>query len=285
MKRSILIVLAASLLLIAAGIVAYPMIANYLNDKYQSTIRTEYVKELETLDDADIRAEREAALAYNESLSPIRYDRDAVEAASVYYNDLLNLHGSGLMGYVEIPKIDVNLPIYHGTSEEVLQRGIGHLIGSSLPIGGKGFHSVLTGHSGLAGARLFSDLDQLSVGDTFFLHILGETLVYDVTEINTVLPYENDLLLADSEEDLCTLVTCTPFGVNTHRLLVKGIRIPYEKAEVVADAVEKAKPVKSTWAANYKKGLVIGGGLALGVILLGLLFAFLRKNRRKRHET
>ena len=131
---------------------------------------------------------------------------------------------------------------------------------------------------------MFSDLDQLSVGDTFFLHILGETLVYDVTEINTVLPYEIDLLLADSEEDLCTLVTCTPFGVNTHRLLVKGTRIPYEKAELVAEAVEKAKPVKSSWVANYKKGLVIGGGLALSVILLGLLIAFLRKNRRKRHE-
>ena len=122
MKRSILFFLAASLLLIAAGVAAYPMIANYVNDKYQSTIRTEYVKELETLDDADIRAAKEAARAYNESLFPIRYDRDAVEAASVYYDDLLNLNGSGLMGYIEIPKIDVNLPIYHGTSEEVLQR-------------------------------------------------------------------------------------------------------------------------------------------------------------------
>ena len=185
------------------------------------------------------------------------------------------------MGYVEIPKIDVNLPIYHGTSEEVLQKGIGHLVGSSLPIGGEGFHSVLTGHSGLAGAKLFSDLDQLVPGDTFFLHILGETLAYEVTEINTVLPYETELLLAVPGEDLCTLVTCTPYGVNSHRLLVRGSRVPYEKA--MEEALETPKEtVRSTWKENYLRGLAIGGGSALGAVLLGLAIAWLR--RRKRHE-
>ena len=260
------------------------MIANYINDKYQSSIRTEYAQALEALGDREIREARQSAIAYNESLLPIRYDQEALQAAAESYDELLNLHGSGLMGYVEIPKIDVNLPIYHGTSEEVLQKGIGHLLGSSLPIGGAGCHFVLTGHSGVAGMRLFSDLDQLSPGDVFFLRVLGETLAYQVVEINTVLPYETDLLLAVPGEDLCTLVTCTPFGVNTHRLLVRGSRIPYEKAEAVAEVVEKAAPVKSTWEENYRKGLVIGGGLALGVILLGLLVAFLRNKRRKRHE-
>lgn len=284
MNRTILMILAVLLVLLAVGMTVYPLIANYVNNQYLSVVRGDYENAVKGLDSGVYDAAREAAQAYNEGLNPIRYDKDAVEAASVSYSELLDLTGSGLMGYVEIPKLDLQIPIYHGTEEEVLKKGVGHLIGSSLPIGGAGSHSVLTGHSGVAGMRLFSDLDQLVSGDVFFLHVLGETLTYQVVEINTVLPYETDLLLAVPGEDLCTLVTCTPFGVNTHRLLVRGSRIPYEKAEAVAEVAEKAAPVKSTWAANYRKGLMIGGGLALGVILLGLLVAFLRKKRRKRHE-
>ena len=283
MRRITFVVLTIILFVGAVCITSYPMVANYINDKYQSTIRTEYVKELETLDDTEIQAARQAAKDYNEGLFPIRYDRDAIHAAAKSYDGLLNLHSTGLMGYVEIPKIDVNLPVYHGASEEVLEKGIGHLIGSSLPIGGEGFHSVLTGHSGVAGARLFSDLDQLAVGDVFYLHIIGETLAYEVTEINTVLPYETDLLLAVPDEDLCTLVTCTPYGVNSHRLLVRGSRVPYEKA-VETEAETPRKPVRSTWKENYLQGLAIGGDSALGAILLGLLIVFLQKKRRKRHE-
>ena len=282
MKRKLILILSVLLFMGAVSITAYPMIANYINDKYQSTIRTEYAQEVKAMDDGEIREAQAAATAYNERLLPIRYDREAVQAAAESYDDFLNLHGSGLMGYVEIPKIDVNLPIYHGTSEEVLQKGIGHLLGSSLPIGGEGFHSVLTGHSGLAGAKLFSDLDQLSLGDRFYLHILGETLAYEVAEINRVLPYETELLLAAPGEDLCTLVTCTPYGVNSHRLLVRGTRVPYEKT--LEEALETPKePVRSTWKENYLQGLVIGGGSALGAVLLGLGL-FLLKKRRKRHE-
>ena len=186
------------------------------------------------------------------------------------------------MGYVEIPKIDVNLPIYHGTSEEVLQRGIGHLIGSSLPIGGEGCHSVLTSHSGLAGARLFSDLDQLMPGDTFFLHVLGETLAYEVTEINAVLPYETDLLLAAPGEDLCTLVTCTPYGVNSHRLLVRGLRVPNEDvAESVPEMIEE--PSRSTWKEKYLQSLAIGGSVALGIVLNGIFLITLIKKQKRRY--
>lgn len=282
MKRKLTVILSVLLFMLAAAVTAYPMIANYINDRYQSTIRTEYAHEMELMDDSEIREARQAAIAYNESLLPIRYDREAVQAAAESYDDLLNLHGSGLMGYVEIPKIDVNLPIYHGTSEEVLQKGIGHLVGSSLPVGGEGFNSVLTGHSGLAGKRLFSDLGQLVPGDAFFLHVLGETLAYEVTEINRVLPHETELLTAVAGEDLCTLVTCTPYGVNTHRLLVRGSRVPYEKA--VEEAMETPKePVRSTWKENYLQGLVIGSGSALGAVLLGLGIAWLK--RRKCHET
>ena len=282
MKRKLILILSILLFMGAVAITAYPMIANYINDKYQSSIRTEYAQELEALEDSEIRETRQAAIAYNERLLPIRYDRESIQAAAESYDELLNLHGSGLMGYVEIPKIDVNLPVYHGTSEEVLQKGIGHLLGSSLPIGGEGFHSVLTGHSGLAGAKLFSDLDQLAPGDTFFLHVLGENLAYEVAEINTVLPYETELLLAVPDEDLCTLVTCTPYGVNTHRLLVRGFRVPYGKA--MEEALETPKEtVRSTWKENYLRGLALGGGSALGAVLLGLGL-FLLKKRRKRHE-
>ena len=283
MKRKLILILSILLFMGAVAITAYPMIANYVNDKYQSTIRTEYAQEVEAMDDGEIRETRQDAIAYNESLLPIRYDREALQTAAEDYDSLLNLHGSGLMGYVEIPKIDVNLPIYHGTSEEVLQKGIGHLLGSSLPTGGEGFHSVLTGHSGLAGAKLFSDLDQLAPGDTFFLHVLGETLAYEVAEINTVLPYETELLLAVPGEDLCTLVTCTPYGVNSHRLLVRGSRVPYENAVEETAKEAPKEPVRSTWKENYLQGLVIGSGSALGAALLGVGF-FLLKKRRKRHE-
>ena len=283
MKRKLILTLSVLLFMGAVAITAYPMIANYINDKHQSAIRIEYAQEVEALEDSEIRDARQAAIAYNESLKPIRYDREALQAAAESYDELLNLHGSGLMGYVEIPKIEVNLPIYHGTSEEVLQKGIGHLLGSSLPIGGEGFHSVLTGHSGLVGKRLFSDLEQLALGDRFYLHVFGETLAYEVTEINRVLPHETELLTSVAGEDLCTLVTCTPYGVNSHRLLVRGSRVPYEKAaEETAKEVPK-EPVRSTWKENYLEGLAIGGGSALGAVLLGLGIAWLR--RRKHHET
>ena len=282
MKRIGIITLALLLFLTAVAITAYPMIANYVNDKHQSAIRIEYAQEVEALDDSEIREARQDAIAYNESLLPIRYDREAVQTAAESYDDLLNLHGSGLMGYVEIPKIDVNLPIYHGTSEEVLQKGVGHLVGSSLPIGGEGFHSVLTGHSGLAGKRLFSDLEQLTLGDCFYLHVLGETLAYEVTEINRVLPHETELLTAVAGEDLCTLVTCTPYGVNTHRLLARGSRVPYEKAAEETTKEVPKEPVRSTWKENYIQGLAIGGGSALSAVLLGLGIAWLKG--RKHNE-
>ena len=283
MKRIIMIVLAVLLLLTAAGITLYPWISNYVNDKYQSTVRTEYVKEIEMQTDTEIQAAKQDAQAYNESLNPIRYDREAVQAAGERYFDLMDLTGSGIMGYVEIPKLGVNLPIYHDTEEPVLQKGVGHLIGSSLPVGGKGTHCVITGHSGVAGKRLFSDLDQLVPGDTFYLHVLDEVLAYRVEECNTVLPYETDLLLTEEENDLCTLVTCVPFGVNTHRLLVRGSRIPYQAAAEIETTVAYT-PAKSTWKEQYKKSLVFGGAAALAAVAAGLLVFFFRKKRRKRHE-
>ena len=280
MKRAIMIILAVGLLLTAVLIALYPMISNYVNTKYQSTIRTEYEAELRTLDDTELREARAAADAYNAALSPIQFNREGVAAAAMDYNSLLNLTGSGIMGYVVIDKIGVNLPIYHGTGETVLEEGVGHLIGSSLPIGGTSTHAVLTGHSGVAGKKLFSDIDQLVVGDVFLLFVLDETLAYQVTEINTVLPHETELLKLVKGEDLCTLVTCTPFGVNSHRLLVRGTRIPYEEAaQIIEQIQDEPEPVKSTWETQYVAGLLLGGGGLTIVLILSFVIP-LRKRRK-----
>ena len=288
LKRAIMIVAAVLLLLIAVLIVLYPMISNYVNNKYQSTIRTEYEAELQDMDDTALQDARIAAEAYNASLAPIQFNREGVAAAAtVDYDALLNLSGSGIMGYVVIDKIGVNLPIYHGTGETVLEEGVGHLIGSSLPIGGPSTHAILTGHSGVAGKKLFSDIDQLEIGDVFLLRVLGETLAYQVVEINTVLPHETALLELVSGEDLCTLVTCTPFGVNTHRLLVRGSRIPYEmSAEIIEQAAEEQpESTKSTWEAQYITGLLIGCGGAMAIAAVVLVFLLLRRKKHTKEET
>ena len=283
MKRKAIIALAVLLLIAAAGLTVYPLVSNYVNDKYQSLVRIEYVEEIEKTNAMDLVDAKAAAQAYNDNLSPLRYHREAVQAASENYENLLKLNGSGIMGYVEIPKLEINLPIYHGTGETALEKGVGHLLGSSLPIGGPGCHSILTGHSGVAGNKLFSDIDQLSEGDVFYLRVLDETLAYEVEAVNIVLPYETELLAPVRGRDLCTLVTCYPYGVNTHRLLVRGKRIPYEEAvEIEENAGEE--PVRSTWKEQYIKGLVIGGDCALAAALLGLAISWLRRKRRKTDE-
>ena len=285
MKRTILILLAAFVFLAALGITVYPLVSNYVNDRYASEVRTDYTRKVQELDDAEIQKAFAAAQAYNESLLPLRFSKEAVQTASEEYDRMLNLNDSGIMGYVEIPQIQVKLPIYHGTGEDILQKGVGHLTGSSLPIGGEGCHCVLTGHSGVAGNRLFSDLDQLQVGDVFYLYILDQTLAYQVTEINRVLPHETDLLAPVAGKDLCTLVTCYPYGVNSHRLLIRGTRIPYEDAVIIEEqAAANEAPAKSTWKEQYYAGLAIGGGTAVVAIVVGAIILLLRRKRRCPNE-
>ena len=289
-KRTFLLILTVFLMAAAIAFAAYPAISNYVDTKYQSTVRTDYVKQIHESDKSSLQKLWNAANAYNDAaaLRPMQYDQDSIAAASVHYDNLLNPFGSGIMGYVEVPKLEINLPINHGTSESALQDGIGHLLGSSLPVGGKGTHTVLTGHSGVAGKKLFSDLDQLAVGDVFYLKILGKTLAYQVTEINTVLPYETELLRAVPGEDLCTLVTCTPFGVNSHRLLVRGSRIPYHgdpdpEIQVDPENQESGKPVvNSTWQDQYFLGLMIFGGITGAAILSFIAVLFLRHRKRRK---
>lgn len=227
-RRSVLPnVLIALVFLLGLGILLYPGVSNLYNQWRQDQLVSDYDETVNELGDDALEAAREAARAYNAALSPTFSDaftNTEIPTDDEYWQ-LLDVSGNGVMGTIEIPKIQVRLPIYHGTGETELQSGIGHLYGTSLPVGGAGTHSVLSGHRGLPSALLFTDLDQLQVGDRFGLHILGETLAYEVDQILVVEPTNVSSLVPEEGSDYCTLVTCTPYGVNTHRLLVRGHRV------------------------------------------------------------
>ena len=280
MKQKALTICGAILVfLLALGITLYPLISNWYNEKHRSEIHTQYKEIIQQVDTSELDRARELAHEYNAAILPgtqlsDAFSKEALLWASEDYEHQLNLAGDGTMGYVEIPLIQVNLPIYHGTDSDTLEVGIGHLLGSSLPVGGTSTHSVLTAHSGMAGQKMFSDIDQLEEGDVFYLQILGETLAYQVDAIHVVLPHDTTYLGITQGEDQCTLVTCTPFGVNTHRLLVRGSRIPYEEAEVIVEEqLQVEEPPKSTWEQQYLKGVLFGvGGVgAAGLIYGGIL--------------
>lgn len=278
-RKIITISLAVLFFLLALGLTIYPVFSSRYNEAHQSQIHTEYQEAVNALPDTAIPEARAAAQSYNKELwSSIvqygSYSKDSVTSAMEEYAGLLDLTGTGTMGYVHIPKLAVSLPIYHGTEEETLDRGVGHLIGSSLPIGGSSTHAILTGHSGLASQKMFSDLDKLEIGDTFYLEVLNEFLAYEVDQINTVLPHDTTYLGLEEGKDLCTLVTCTPFGVNTHRLLVRGHRVAYTPEDEESPTIEPAEtsePVDSTWEQEYEKGVYF----AIGVIVVICLILFL----------
>ena len=288
MKKILTIGGAILVFLLALGITLYPVISNFYNQRHQSQIHTQYEAVVKQTDDSELIRARELAQQYNEAIQPgsrpdDAYSRDAILEASRNYEDQLNLAGDGIMGYVEIPLIRVNLPIYHGTASETLDVGIGHLLGSSLPVGGESTHSVLTAHSGMAGQKMFSDLDKLKIGDVFYLQVLDETLAYQVDQIKTVLPHDTTYLGILEGEDLCTLVTCTPFGVNTHRLLVRGTRIPYEEAEmIVEEQLQVEELPKSTWEEQYIKGILFGIGAVILIAALYGYYLYWRKHRKSR---
>lgn len=284
-KKIIILCVAVFAFLIALGITLYPMISTWYNERHQAEVHIHYQEKVEQVDNTKLIEAKELAVAYNQTILPGAQDEDsfskeALLSASENYGSLLNLAGDGIMGYVEVPTIGVTLPIYHGTNNSTLERGVGHLLGSSLPVGGESTHSVLTAHSGMASQKMFSDLDRLKIGDIFFLDVLGEKLAYQVDQIKTVLPYDTTFLQTEIGNDLCTLVTCTPFGVNTHRLLVRGTRIEYEEAEVIVEEkLETEEPVKSTWEQQYLQGILIGIG-AVVILGLGLLvFWYVRRRR------
>ena len=286
-RRQILSIIGLVLVfLLALGLMLYPLISSKVNAKYASEIQTSYEAVIEKADNSALLDAKEKAIAYNESITPgasvdDAYSQDALLTATRDYDGLLNIAGDGIMGYVKIPKIGVQLPIYHGTDNDSLERGIGHLLGSSLPVGGDSTHTILTAHSGMASQKMFSDLPQLEIGDVFYLRILGETLAYQVDQINTVLPHDTTFLGIEQGEDLATLVTCTPFGVNTHRLLVRGERIPYEEAETIVETTQE-EVVESTWEQHYMKGILIGICVVIILVILAIIMWLIGRNRHEK---
>ena len=229
-------------LLIGALLLLYPTISDYWNSFHQSRAIASYAEQVADLDDNAYEQVWAEAYAYNKTLDNNTSRFVMTEEQKETYEALLNVADNGVMGYIEIPKIKCNLPIYHGTDEAILQIAIGHVQGSSLPVGGNDSHCVLSGHRGLPSAKLFSDLDQLIDGDVFLLRVLDETLTYEVDQIRTVLPNELDNLAIEEGKDYCTLVTCTPYGINSHRLLVRGHRVENQASSstirVTADAMQ-----------------------------------------------
>lgn len=242
----------------ALGLMLYPLAGELLSERYHSDIETAYTAAIADTDDIELTAQREAAERYNAMLSgAATITEGGVSAPPLAYAQQLTV--GGVMCYVDIPKINVYLPVQHGTGAETLEKSVGHVVGTSLPVGGSSTHAVLSAHSGMASSKLFSDIDQLAVGDMFYIHVLGEVLAYKVDAIHTVLPTDTSRLQIEGGKDYVTLVTCTPFGINTHRLLVRGHRMPYVPEQEATAAAEK--PVASSWTRHYLTGLGIGLGV------------------------
>ena len=242
MKKRLTTVILVLILILGLGIMLYPTVSDYWNSFHQSKVITQYAEQVSTMDKSEYDKIIAEAREYNKRLSQnIVTSRDD-EKLAAEYNDQLNVTGTGVMGYIEIPKINCSLAIYHGTSDAVLQIGVGHIEGSSLPVGGTGTHCVVSGHRGLPSAKLFTNLDKLEKGDVFMMRVLNETLTYEVDQVLIVLPNETEALNIDPDKDYCTLVTCTPYAVNTHRLLVRGRRIENlknaDEIKVTSDAVQ-----------------------------------------------
>ena len=242
-KTKVFDVIRIVVLLIALSVLLYPTVSNYLYEKNSARATQGYDDTLEKMSKEEADRMLADARAYNERLAAsagvVEDPFSTTAETSPEYEELLRIEDNGMMGYIRIPKIDVELPIYHGTSEPVLQVGAGHISTTSLPVGGASTHAVLTGHRGLPSKRLFTDLDQIVEGDIFYLKVLNETLAYKVDQILTVLPHETEALQIAEGEDYVTLVTCTPYGVNTHRLLIRGHRIPYvEAVAAVPDEID-----------------------------------------------
>lgn len=270
-RKKIYLCIAAALL--ALGITVYPLVSNKYSEHHQSLVQAQYAEAVEQLDNTALEQARKAAQDYNATLLAVTDDafsKEALEKAAESYDELLNINSDGIMGTVELPELGVVLPIYHGTDEDTLAQGAGHLLGSSLPVGGLGCHSVISAHSGMAGKKYFSDLDQVEIGDIFYLHILDETLAYMVLDINKVLPEDTTELAIEPVRDSCTLVTCTPYGVNTHRLLVRGERVSVPMAErTVERAEQNGEERKSTWTSEYLHGLAYGVLGIAGLLIFG----------------
>ncbi len=285
-KKSNILVYAIAVLMLLAGLCVflYPIVSNYLEEKNHTEAISVYDDTVKKKTEAELSAEWEKAKVYNENLAgdPVH---DPFVPGSGYtlpdnYNEVLNVNNDGMMGYIEIPSISVKLPIYHSTTEEVLQKGVGHIESTALPVGGLGTHCVLTGHTGLPTAELFTRLSELKEGDVFYISVLDKTLAYKVCEINVVLPDDMEKLVAYKNRDLVTLVTCTPYGVNSHRLLVTAERTEYNAEE---EKNAEAAKTSTVFGGKYHY-YIIGIGLALLLLLLLLIIYLIYKKIKRKKD-
>lgn len=283
-KNTIIIICFILVILLGAGAATYPLIASINNERTQSLVQTEYEEKLQQLDTSEIDEALKKAHEYNKTISTVQIeDIDKIKENLPDYEDLLNLANNGIMGYIEIPTINIDLPIYHGTTGAAMEKGAGHMEGTSLPVGGIGTHAVISAHSGMASAKLFTDLDKLKLGDMFFITVCNQKLAYEVDNIAVVEPTDIDLIRIDTQQDYVTLLTCTPYGVNTHRLLVRGHRVEMAE-EAIAEVEEKAEPAASTWIEKYEQGILIGVAIFLGLLLIALLVYFIKHLKQRKDE-
>ena len=274
MRKNLSTIILILIFLVGLSVMLYPSVSNAVNRKHQSRAVAGYAEEVEPLSDADYQAYFDAADAYNRQLNTTPnafYKPDLVSG----YAQTLDISGTGIMGYITIPKISVELPIYHGTDEGVLQVAAGHLEGSSLPVGGAGTHAVISAHRGLPSAKLFTNLDELEVGDRFTITVLNRVLTYEVDQISIVLPTEIDQLLPTEGMDYVTLMTCTPYGINTHRLLVRGKRV---------ETTESQKHIRVAADAFRIEHIIVAPILAIPMLLAALVGVLVAPHLRKRSK-
>jgi len=258
--------------LVGLSLLLYPSASDYWNSFHSSRAIAQYAEQVAQLDNNRYDELWTAAQRYNEALPQKENRYKLSDKDREVYNSLLNVSGNGIIGYIEIPRINCSLPIYHGTDEAVLQIAAGHIEGTSLPTGGIGTHCAISGHRGLPSARLFTNLDQMAAGDEFLLRILDETLTYEVDQILIVLPYELGALEIDPNQDYCTLITCTPYGINTHRLLVRGHRV---------ETQEEPKTVRVTADAIQIEPVIVAPLVAAPMLLLLLVTLLITTHRKK----
>ena len=257
----------------------YPLISNIYSRRNQIQVINDYTEDIKEIDTKQIAKELELANAYNRKLNQTivltdPFDPSAIDMADDVYYDILNYTDDGVMAYINIPKIDVNLPIYHGTDSEHMLKGVGHLVGTSFPVGGIDTHAVLSAHSGLSTAELFTNLADLKKGDLFYIHVLDDVLAYEVDKINVVKPDETNDLKIVPGQDYVTLVTCTPYGINSHRLLVRGHRVEYDPD---LEKQESKKANNDVWFKEYIKSIVSG----IGIIVLIIIFIVVLKRVKR----
>lgn len=283
-KRILLHVLFLVLFLIGIGAAAYPAFGNWYNEQKRSVVLTEYEKALAKIADADLTDAFKQAEIYNDAL----FTGETDEEERPDYGELLCTTEDGIMGYVEIPAIQIRLPIYHGCTENELSKGAGHLPSSSLPVGGKSTHAVLAAHSGRADSKMFTDLDQVKEGDLIYLYVLNKTLTYEVDQITVTTPDDTNAIQIIDGDDLLTLLTCTPYGTNTHRLLVRGHRIFPDETRSASNSSEE-KPehtdtavLRSTWTNEYRNGLTEGLLFALLILLISVFLYGIIRLKAKR---